>query len=107
MRITKLTPALLALLTTLLKIHGQLAITEIMSSASTNLGPSQVTQNSDFWELTNFGTNTVSLSGYRFDDSDNNLAAADPTPFDGLSIGPGESIVFVQNNVNTNETQFR
>jgi hypothetical protein len=54
-----------------------------------------------------FGTNTISLMGYKFDDSDNNLAAADPTPFDGLNIGPGESILFVQNNVNTNEAMFR
>jgi hypothetical protein len=88
-------------------VHGQLAITEVMSSASTNLGPNLVIQNSDFWELTNFGTNTLNLTGYKFDDSDNNLAAADPTPFDGLNIGPGESILFVQNNVKTNETMFR
>ncbi len=88
-------------------VQAQLAITEVMSSASTNLGPAAVTQNSDFWELTNFGTNAVNLTGYKFDDADNNLAAADPTPFDGLSIGPGESIVFVQNTVNTNESSFR
>ncbi|MCI0539687.1 MAG: immunoglobulin domain-containing protein [Verrucomicrobiales bacterium] len=89
------------------RVQAQLAITEVMSSASTNLGPNLVTQNSDFWELTNFGTNTLSLTGYKFDDSDNNLAAADPTPFEGLSVGPGESILFVQNNVNTNEAGFR
>lgn len=107
--ISKLALVLFALPTFLseFKVHGQLAITEVMSSASTNLGPNLVVQNSDFWELTNFGTNTLNLTGYKFDDSDNNLAAADPTPFDGLSIGPGESILFVQNNVNTNETGFR
>ncbi len=66
-----------------------------------------MTQNSDFWELTNFGTNTVDLTGYKFDDSDNNLAAADPTPFAGLNIGPGESILLVQDNVNTNEVSVR
>lgn len=87
--------------------RSQLAITEVMSSASTNLGPSEVVQNSDFWELTNFGTNAINLTGYKFDDADNNLAAADSAPFDGLSVGPGESVVFVQNSVNTNDVSFR
>jgi hypothetical protein len=90
-----------------LEAHCQLAITEAMSSASTNLGPAQVTQNSDYWELTNFGTNAVDLTGYRFDDNENNLAAADPTPFAGLVINPGESILFVQDNATTNETMVR
>src|SRR5262245_12236027 len=98
--------ALLFVLSTL-SVRAQLAITEVMSSASTNLGPSLVTQNSDFWELTNYGTNTIDLTGYKFDDADNNLAAANPAPFDGLRIGPGESILFVQNTVNTNEIMFR
>src|SRR5580765_7575284 len=97
----------MALAAAISPVRAQLAITEVMSSASTNLGPGLVTQNSDFWELTNFGTNSLSLTGYKFADSDNNLAAADPTPFDGLTIGPGESILFVQNSVNTNETSFR
>lgn len=83
-------------------LRGQLAITEVMSSASTNLGPQAVVQNSDFWELTNFGREIIDLTGYRWDDADNNLAAADPTPFNGLSIQPGESILFIQNTVNTN-----
>lgn len=90
-----------------LRAQAQLAITEVMSSASTNLGPNVVIQNSDYWELTNFGANTIELTGYKFDDSENNLAAADPTPFDGLSIRPGESILFVQNNFTTNVTQFK
>jgi hypothetical protein len=80
----------------------QLAITEAMSNASTNLGPSLVAQNSDYWELTNFGPAPIDLTGYKFDDSDNNLAAGDATPFAGLIIGAGESILFVQNNPNTN-----
>lgn len=82
--------------------QGQLAITEVMSSASTNLGPATVTQNSDYWELTNFGREPMDLTGYRWDDADNNLAAADPTPFHGLVIQPGESVLFIQSTVNTN-----
>ncbi|MCX8089833.1 MAG: immunoglobulin domain-containing protein [Verrucomicrobiae bacterium] len=87
---------------------AQLAITEALSSASTNntLG---VTQGPDFWELTNFGTNTLDLTGYRWNDSDGGLAGADSTPFNGLTIGPGEVILFVQDNVPTVSTpeQFR
>lgn len=89
------------------QLQAQLAITEVMASASTNQGPALVTQGSDFWELTNFGTNTVDLTGYRFDDADNNLEAADSTPFDGLSIAPGKSILFVQTDTVTNADQFR
>jgi len=87
--------------------HAQLAITEVMSSASTNKGPSQVSQNSDFWELTNFGKTAIDLTGYRFYDSGNNLAAADPTIFAGLTLAPGESALFVQSNFTTNETLVR
>ncbi|MCS7091591.1 MAG: immunoglobulin domain-containing protein [Limisphaera sp.] len=78
--------------------HGQLAITEAMSSASTNnlLG---VTQGPDFWELTNFGSEPVDLTGYRWNDNDGGLAGADSAPFNGLVIGAGETILFVQNNV--------
>ena len=78
--------------------RGQLAITEAMSSAATNLGTALVSQDSDFWELTNFGTNTLSLNGYKWNDNAGGLAAADPAPFVGLTIGPGESIIFFQSN---------
>ena len=78
--------------------QAQLAITEAMSSASTNLGTTLVIDNSDWWELTNFGTNTVDLQGYRFNDNAGGLIGADPTPFVGLSIGPGESIIFCESN---------
>lgn len=78
--------------------NGQLAITEAMSSASTNnaLG---VTQGPDFWELTNFGSERIDLTGYRWNDNEGGLAGADASPFVGLVIEPGEVIVFVQNNV--------
>ena len=77
---------------------GQLAITEVMSSASTNntLGTAQ---GPDFWELTHWGTEPLDLTGYRWNDNAGGLAGADPTPFLGLTIQPGESILFVQDNV--------
>jgi hypothetical protein len=75
---------------------GQLAITEIMSSASTNLGAAVVVQNSDFWELTNFGNDPVDLTGYRWNDNAGGVIGGDPAPFNGLIIQPGESIVFFE-----------
>lgn len=98
----------LAWLWSLALVPAQLAITEVMSSASTNhsLG---VPQGPDFWELTNFGTNAIDLTGYRWNDNAGGLAGADATPFQGLVIGPGEVILFVQNNVTEISTpeQFR
>src|SRR5262245_28673885 len=75
---------------------GQLAITEAMSSATS--GP-------DFWELTNFGTNTINLTGYKWRDSSFTVANADSSPFEQLSIGPWESIIFVENKITAE--QFR
>lgn len=77
---------------------SQLAITEVMSSASTNnqLG---ALQGPDFWELTNFGSEPIDLTGFRWNDNSGGWAAADPNPFEGLVIGPGETILFVQDNV--------
>ncbi|HXS68161.1 MAG TPA: hypothetical protein VN761_04920, partial [Candidatus Polarisedimenticolia bacterium] len=49
---------------------AQLAITETMSSESTNLGSGLVAAGPDYWELSNFGTNTIDLTGYLFNDSD-------------------------------------
>ena len=54
---------------TLLTSRAQLAITEIVSSGSTNLGATLVTQKSDWWELSNFGTNTINLDGYKWNDN--------------------------------------
>lgn len=56
-------------------------------------------ENVAFWELTNFGTNRIDLTGYRWNDNSGGLAGADATPFEGLNIGPGETILFVQNNI--------
>lgn len=76
--------------------HSQLAITEIMSSASTNLDAAVVLPNADFWELSNFGTSPVDLNGYKWNDNAGGLIGGDPTPFNSLTIEPGESIIFFQ-----------
>jgi len=84
-----------------------LAITEVMSSASTNLGPTRVVSRSDYWELTNFGTNTIELTEYRFSDSAG-IEGAEREIFRDRRIGPSESIIFFQlaANVFTNAAQF-
>jgi hypothetical protein len=77
---------------------GQLAITEVLSSPSTNPIP----RGDDYWELTNFGTNAVDLSSFRFRDEGGYPGSASlailwsDTRTDGPSIDPGESILFVR-----------
>ena len=99
----------LLLLGTLLSGRTQLAITEIVSSSSTNLGATLLTARSDWWELSNFGTNTIDLTGYRWNDNAGGLIGGDALPFNGLLIQPGESILFVEtvSGIMTNEAQFR
>jgi hypothetical protein len=85
--------------------RAQLAITETFSSAATNntLLAASGDQGPDFWELTNFGTNSVDLTGYRFNDSDAVLGGdADSTTMNGVIIAPGESVIFAQNNTAIN-----
>ena len=86
--------------------QAQLAITEVMSSASTNLGPARVTQNSDYWELSNLGTETINLQDYQFSD-DGGITTASSTVFEGLTLGPGESAVFFRSDVNKTEEEVR
>lgn len=89
--------------------RAQLAITEIISSSATNLGPTILPARSDWWELSNFGTNALDLTGYRWNDNAGGLIGGDALPFQGLTIQPGESILFVETvaNISTNEAQFR
>ena len=76
-------------------LGAQLAITEAMSWASTNCGGVWHPSHADFWELTNFGSQTNDLSNYLFCDRDRNFPeGAWPIP-EGTRIAPSESIVFV------------
>ena len=93
-------------LLTLTSVPAQLAITEVMSQASTNLGANFVLPKSDFWELTNFGTNTLSLDGYSFSDRDSDPSVRVNDPFRNCVIGPGESIIFLRSDAITNRQDF-
>ncbi|MBI5387211.1 MAG: lamin tail domain-containing protein [Verrucomicrobia bacterium] len=68
-----------------------LRITEVLSAAAASPG----VPTGDWWELTSFESQPVSLTGWRFNDADGVLA--DAYVFGGtLVIGPGESVVFVE-----------
>jgi len=93
-------------------LQAQLAITEVMSWGSTNLGSTRVMSRPDFWELTNFGTNTIDLTGYRFSDTagiSETYGPDDELMFGGRLIEPGESIIFSQDEDGawTDAAQFR
>lgn len=67
-----------------------LRITEVLSSASTTPGVTT----GDWWELTSFEAQPMSLTGWRFNDAEGGLA--DPYVISApVTIGPGESIIFV------------
>jgi hypothetical protein len=101
--------AVLALGWTVGTATAQLAITETLSSAATNLNAEAVVAGPDFWELSNFGPDAIDLTGYRFNDADATLGGdANSTVFNGITIAPGEAILFVQsgNLVVTNRDSF-
>lgn len=82
---------------------AQLAITEVMSRAiETSVGGQPL--NSDWWELTNFGTNAIDLNDYYWTDSgDTPLLYS----FQGLVIGPGKSVIVFRSNETPDEAAFR
>ncbi len=67
--------------------QSQILITEIQSKQDFSGGE-------DFFELTNFGAAPVDLTGWKYDDDTANPAVA--FTFGSISIGPGESVVFVE-----------
>ncbi len=71
--------------------QNTLMVTEILSNQS-GTAP---TGAQDYWELYNFGTATVDLTGYTWHDSGRSFAsgAAYALP-SGSSIAPGESVIF-------------
>jgi hypothetical protein len=70
-----------------------LVITEVMSSeAKKAAGVTFSTE--DWWELSNFGSSSVNLQGWRFDDDHDSFDDA-VTITNAVIIAPGESIVLV------------
>ncbi|MFO1486952.1 MAG: lamin tail domain-containing protein [Verrucomicrobiota bacterium] len=83
--------------------HAQLAITEVMTQDANNARP-------DWWEVTNFGTNNVDLTGYSWnDDAHGGFAGThNQAAFAGVIVHPGESVVFTeQKGTVTDAASFR
>lgn len=88
----KRTYLLLPLIAALSHAHGDLLITEVMSSSGASGGPA----NGDWFELTNTGASSVDLENYYWDD--NGPDGDDGALFPDLTIGAGESIIIVDEN---------
>lgn len=86
--------------------QAQLAITEMMSFSQTEVGSTNLVKNSDYWELTNFGSNDVNITGYKFSDISNTpqTLVKNSNP---MIVHAGESVIFVRDNVFTNQAQVR
>lgn len=82
--------ASLALALGLVSVHAQLAITEVMSGESDKNHP-------DWFELHNYGTNSIDLTGYSWnDDAHSGFAGADTAPFNGVTIAAGETLLVTE-----------
>ena len=81
--------------------RAQLFITEIHSTGNSN-----GTYANDWFELTNFGSSPVSLTGWRMNDDTATFASG--VALTGVaSIAAGQSIVFVENLSGSVETAFK
>jgi hypothetical protein len=85
----------------LLTVRAQpdLRITEVQSSTA----PGSSVPTADWWELTSFESEAVNIGGWRFNDNGGDLADPFTIP-PGVSIGPGETVIFVEN---LSPVQFR
>ncbi|MDQ8045766.1 MAG: SdiA-regulated domain-containing protein, partial [Solirubrobacteraceae bacterium] len=76
-------------------VATSLAVTEVAP-----WGSSDTTYAADWWELTNLGSTTVDLTGFKIDDSSNAFATA--VPMTGVaSLAPGQSAIFVEGDATT------
>lgn len=80
---------------------ANLRITEAMSSSNGNGTPTP-----DWFELTNYGSSAISISGLRVDDSSYNFAVS--VALSGItSIGAGESVIFIESAAGAALASFR
>lgn len=86
----------LAILFSSVCVQSQVRITEVMSSGGT----------SDWFELTNFGSTAVDITGWKVDDGSFSLAAS--LLINGVtSIAPNERVIFCENASAAYATTFR
>ncbi|HEY0256753.1 MAG TPA: lamin tail domain-containing protein [Candidatus Methylacidiphilales bacterium] len=70
---------------------AQIIITEVDAS-----GSSTSTYAADWFELTNYGSSAVNISGWEMDDSSDSLSDAVPLSLAGNTIAAGQSVVFIE-----------
>jgi len=66
-----------------------LVISQVMSSEASSSYP-------DWWQLSNYGTNDIDLSGYSWNDDSHGGFAGAVTGFDGVIIHGHESVIFTE-----------
>lgn len=76
---------------------GKLFITEIMSKSD----HTDTAANGDWWELTNTGSSAVDLTGYSWDDEDNNPGTV---VFETVIINADESIIILDESSSNSPT---
>jgi hypothetical protein len=78
--------------TVALPVMGQLAVTEVHSAASVATAPFV---HADWWELTNYGAESVDLTGWLFNDTTGGTTTGVVT-LPSMVIAPGESVIFAE-----------
>jgi hypothetical protein len=96
----KIASAVAVLLFAATVAEAQIRITEIHPT-----GSSAATYASDFFELTNFGTTTVDITGWRFDDGSTSFVSS-AALLGVTEILPGQSVIFVESD-GSNFNAFR
>lgn len=82
-----------------------LLITEVNSNASGVVG---ATTNTDYFELYNYGSSAIDLTGWKWTDSQGNVAAGTVASFvGGTTIAAGEKIVVINKSAAGDVTNFK
>ena len=80
---------------------ANIRITEVMSSSNGGGTPTP-----DFFEITNYGSSAVTLTGWKMDD--NSFAIGSAVALSGItSIGAGETVVFIESAAGAAVSSFR
>ncbi len=79
-----------------------LRITEVMSNGDTVGGTA-----TDWFELTNYGDTSATVTGYQMDDNSFANVSTSVALSGVTTIAPGESVVFIENAGGTNVTGFK
>ena len=80
---------------------ANIRITEVMSSSNGGGTPTP-----DFFEITNYGSSAVTLTGWKMDD--NSFAIGSAVALSGISsIGAGETVIFIESAAGAAVSSFR